>query len=200
MPRWTNTPVHEDRVVFLLSAKCGCSSVKRAVQAKQGGTGNPHVTLERWTADQVAASRYLRIAICRNPYARAVSCWWEKCHHRGDRNGSFRANTRIPAGIGFLEFLRAVSDMDEERDIHIRPQWRSMYRGSEYLPQHTFRLEDPAMWSKVQQLVAMPALPRANVSDAPDWRAICRGKVARLIEARWARDFEVFGYEMLRDR
>lgn len=197
MSRWTHTPVHADRVVFMLSAKCGCSSVKRAVQAKYGARGNPHTTMERWTAQQVAESDYLRIAICRNPYARAVSLWWEKSHHKADRNRSFYANTGLAKGLEFLPFLRAIADLPDDADIHIRPQWQQMTHNGEYLPHHTFRLEDPDMWRKVQALVPMPDLGTHNASRSPDWRVMCVGEAARIIETRWARDFEVFGYAML---
>lgn len=195
---WSNFPVHELRTVFMVAPKCGNTAVKKAIQAKYGPPGKVHSIYERWSPGQVHASDYQRIAICRNPYARAVSCWWNKVQ-MGGKSGMARHGIRH--GMSFEEFLKvAAMTRDGECDIHLSSQAHHMVFGARYLPHHTFRLEDPDMWNKVQALADLPNLEPHNVSNPPAWETLCHGEAARLIEARWGRDFEVFGYEMLRRR
>ncbi|WP_112320471.1 sulfotransferase family 2 domain-containing protein [Oceanibium sediminis] len=194
--QWINVPYHEGRVVFMLNGKCGNSSVKTAVLKAEGHAevARPHRMAETWSPARAARSGYRCIAVARNPYARAVSLWNQKIIGRG-RSGLWRKGA-FEKGMEFVPFLREVIKMGEHEDVHVRSQWIGMTHRGRFLPEHIHRIEEPECWAEVQALApGLPDLEQRNASGAPPWEALCEGEAGALIRTRWARDFEVFGYE-----
>lgn len=193
---WNNVPYHPARTVFLINAKCANTSVKRALLKALGEKKKlhrPHRMTATWSPGTVARSGYRSIAVVRNPYARAVSLWHQKIILRGRsgllRKGDFRFD------MDFTDFLREVEWMDELLDVHVRSQWIGMTHRGRFLADMVIRIEDPGGWARVrEEIPEMPALPRRNTSNAPDWRDLCTGEAGEIIRRRWARDFELFGY------
>ncbi|MEM8657368.1 MAG: sulfotransferase family 2 domain-containing protein [Pseudomonadota bacterium] len=188
-------PYHPARVVFLINPKCANSSIKFALlQAQNKEIRNGvHASSETWSPAQVAASGYRAIGLSRNPYARAVSIWNSKIAKPG-KSGLTKYPGFAP-GQSFVEFLRAANRTGEYGEQHLRSQWIGMYHGKRFLPDRVLKIEDPQAWEKVQaEVPGLPALANRNSSNAPDWQEMCQGEAKALIQKRWARDFEVFGY------
>ncbi len=192
--RWINAPYEAERTIFLLSGKCGNSSVKAAVMKAKGlKVIGVHQNTQPWSLRQVARSNFLKIGVVRNPYARAVSIWTGKVRRRPDsgmmRKGNFQTD------MSFLAFLRALERVDDYADLHFRAQWKGMYWRGAFLPDRIVRLEDPNSWKEVRKVVPkLPPLRHLNASSDLDWRPLCEGEAGEIIRRRWARDFEVFDY------
>lgn len=191
--QFNSVPYHAGRAVFILNAKCGNSAVKSALL--NGEADHVHNKVEIWSPEDVAASDYIKVAITRNPYARAVSCWWQKIvgdgAHRLDKHG-FRE------GMGWPEFVDHLCHIDGDTvDLHIRDQHKAMFSGGRWLPDVVLKLEDPDMWVKVRRIV--PGLPRVlewrNKSNSPAWFKFIAGPEAVALARRYKRDFEVLGYD-----
>lgn len=199
MIRWNNTPVHYANVVFCFSTKTANTAMKRAIQTALGhSTERVHAEMERWTPQQVAESDYDAIAISRNPYARAVSCWWQKL---GKQNPGISAleTEGYNKEMTFIDFLRrAVTQDDESCEIHLISQHYGMTWAGKFLPHAVYKLEDSQMWAKIQRRVSidLPELLIANASNPPDWKELCEGDAGLLVRRRWGRDFDVFGYDL----
>ncbi len=192
--RWINAPYEAERTIFLLSGKCGNSSVKAAVlKAKGAKVEWIHQATEPWSLRRVARSDFRKIAVVRNPYARAVSVWTGKILRKPDA-GLFRKGSFWPK-MSFLEFLRALERLDDYADLHVRAQWKGMCWHGRFLPDRVVKLEDPNAWEEVREIVPrLPALPRLNASSDLDWRPLCEGEAGEIVRRRWARDFELFEY------
>ncbi|MEO0912045.1 MAG: sulfotransferase family 2 domain-containing protein [Pseudomonadota bacterium] len=192
--KWINLPYPEGQIVFILNGKCGNTSVKQAILEAQGVTGaRPHRVSPNWSRLRTRFSGYQKIAIVRNPYARAVSMWHQKVVQKKTsrllRRGAFRAD------MSFLEFMRMAVTLDAHHDLHLRPQWMALTHLGRTLPDHVFQIEDGQMWDKVRQISGpLPDLPHGNSSGAPDWRELCQGEAQDLVVRRYRRDFEVCGY------
>lgn len=173
--------------------------MKEAIQTALGiSTEMVHSRMERWTPKQVAESDYDAIAISRNPYARAVSCWWQKLGKLNPGISSLVENG-YNTEMTFIDFLRlAVTQGDEGCDIHLMSQHFGMTWAGKFLPHAVYKLEDSQMWAKIQRRVSigLPELQIVNASNPPDWKELCEGEAGRLVRQRWGRDFEVFGYDL----
>jgi hypothetical protein len=178
----------------LLNGKCGNSSVKQAVlEAKGRPIQEVHRATDSWSLHRIAHSDFRKIAVVRNPYARAVSIWTGKVQKN---KGGLMRKGGFSTDMSFVEFLRALQRMDDYADLHVRAQWKSMYWGRRFLPDMVIKLEEPSGWDRVRETVpGLPPLPRRNVSSKLDFREPCVGEARELVLRRYARDFEVFEYE-----
>lgn len=190
-----NVAWEERRTLFLVSGKCGSTSVKKAVLKAQGKRGRRvHETAPRLRLWQVAASDFRKVAVVRNPYARAVSVWQDKV--RNLERSILRDRGGFTGEESFLEFLRGVERMDDYADLHIRAQWKGMVWNGRFLPERVIKLEEPEAWEALREtLPGLGRLPVKNASGAEPWRALCEGEAGEIVRRRWALDFEVFGYE-----
>jgi len=189
-----NVPWEARRAVFLLSGKCGNSSVQTAVLEAQGITGpGMRRALPRWTLRRIAASDFAKVAMVRNPYARAASLWHGKVLRRKDTNLHRRGG--FTGAESFVEFLRKVERMDDWADLHVRAQWKGMVWRGRLLAERVLRLEEPEGWEALREdLPELGPLPKKNASGSPDWRALCEGEAGEIVRRRWAPDSELFGY------
>ncbi|MEO0912046.1 MAG: sulfotransferase family 2 domain-containing protein [Pseudomonadota bacterium] len=192
---WINVAYPEGGIILMLNPKCGNTSIKKAVLAAQGqGVDRPHKRVPLLTRKEALRSPLRKIAVVRNPYARAVSLWHAQVRDAKTLSPLMK-KCGFTADMSFLEFLRQLNRVDAYTEKHMRPQSPAFYLMWRYIPDEMIQIEDPEGWARIQaQAPGLPDLPHANNSHAPDWRELCQGEAQRLILRRYGRDFEVCGY------
>lgn len=161
--------------------------------------------------DALSSPEYFRFCLVRNPFTRIFSAWQSKWLLGEHLQARFcpgmegQAVVESAAGIrnsfeGFLRFLDSLTG-EGDWDVHVAPQvW--LLEPERIAYQMVVHIEDPS--ALVQTLAAQvgPGFrdplsgSRANVSLLPYSASWISDESAELIRTLYARDFEVFGYDM----
>lgn len=161
--------------------------------------------------EALASPDYFRFCVVRNPYTRVFSAWQSKWLLREplqsnaypDAVDERAIDSAADIRAAFEAFLRAVAAVDypERHDVHVAPQW-ALLEPQRVSYRMVGQIED--LSALVQALAAHlePDLRnslsggRANVSLLPYSAEWISDEAARLIRTIYARDFELFGYDM----
>jgi hypothetical protein len=204
MPASQNLHFRDSKIIVLQAAKCGTTSVSDAL-APLLGVHNQS-SLRRSAIPRIgpldafdAGNRgYLRIAICRNPFDRLVSCWRDKVIDRSHPN---LLKHGVKHGMDFDAFIHAVAATRDNAgtDPHVRLQtWDWHYEGKPcwdiLVPLETIedRWEDLTTQIRAHCGTIVQPLRRLNPSKAepPKWTP----ELVTLVRARYAQDFEMLSY------
>lgn len=203
MRETNNLVFHKPKVVLMVACKAANTSIKTSLHGG-GFACHPrgiYFGFEHWTAEQVAmASDYKRIAILRHPASRILSVWHQKVCQGGKadllKRHSIEPNTPWP------EFMERVFRLtDKEADQHIRSQCYDRFYRGRYLPQITYKLENPSAtwWPELRKIMGgdLPEeLPVRNVSNAPIWREFIKQAEMDKIAIRFQADLALGGYAL----
>jgi hypothetical protein len=202
-------PVFPDRkLAFVAIPKNAGTSIRVAFGVAQGfvaeGERVEKPYRKPWpsvdTREEIIAlgdAGFTRFCVCRNPWERFASFWLDKGH--GNRFLS-RSKNPFEEGMGFSRFVEtALAIPDHEADRHYRLQTGFIFEGDTLLVDRILRFERlHEDWGELSREFGLPALPhykktgasrtyRRLFDDHPDAR--------RLVEERYRRDLEFFGYE-----
>lgn len=204
MPDPNNILDAPTKTAWLLVPKVANTAIKRAILEWKGHhipndeyLLHNHDDFEFASTKTIATgySHYLRVAFCRNPWDRLVSCWKDKCGRSGfwESLPMFGLHT----GMTFEDFLWVVcSQEDHEQNIH----YRSLSALLNYRNQQAFnvlckfeRLDDD--WAKLQAKVpGLPGLRKSNVTDHKPWWDYYSKEMFTKVAYRYAADIVRFGY------
>jgi hypothetical protein len=168
----------------------------------------PYVKRQKIAADY---ADYFKFAIVRNPFSRVLSCFSNKILKKPVNRGGFvngvskglhlRYGGRFFGGMTLDEFMENVATIpDTEADAHFRSQWTFLadYDGK-ILTDYVAKFESlpegmEYIRSKINlPPIVVPHLLKSGSND--DWAAQFSEHGRKLVHERYARDFELFGYE-----
>ncbi len=144
---------------------------------------------------------YFKFAFVRNPYDRLVSCYKNKIlESKTDEAINIRNN--LPRGISFEEFVVRVSKIPDIRaDQHIKSQsfFIEDKKTGKLLVDFLGRFESLEKdYKKICKRIGMKPkeLPKKNRSkNREDYKRYYNKKTKKLVEKRYKKDLELFGYE-----
>jgi len=188
-----------EKLIFLLSAKCGSSSIRRMAMYKldYDKPGDPNRGLHYLQAHEVKNyPEYFKIMITRNPWARIVSLYTDKVVRTLYK--SFRL-FGIKRKCPFGEFVRIISRVPDHRtDPHFISQ--SIFI-DQVKPHIVCKLEEVRnYWHFLQHAlkkindIDLPDLPHFNKKPHGPYREYYDDETRTLIAKRYRRDVELFNY------
>jgi len=193
-----NILLREYKTIFFLVGKAANSSIKVAIKQMQG-QGRPyhsgHEYIDACKAHQLKG--FHKIAVVRNPWARFVSCYYQKIV--GPKPAFLTKLDGIHKGMLFEDFVHAVGRLPKRlqgREQHIRPQTVSMMCGDEFVPNWIIKLENiESEWKRLQEIIPISDLVPRNTTEHPPYRELYTEKTKRIIARRYAQDIEILNYQ-----
>lgn len=200
MTVWNNFPVEKHGVVYMLIPKAGNSSIKAAIKRDLGLSDAPDDIQRGW--NYIGPGEIVRdytdwkaAAFVRNPYARLVSCWWQKLHRHG---ASKLTRYGFRNGMPFDAFVETcVKWRDKDVDQHVRSQVFGLMHAGRLVPDFIGHCETlDRDWQRFQAWAGLdlPDLERRNASDHTDYRDYYTPRLRALVEQRYGDDIAAFGY------
>jgi len=181
--------------------KCGCSSAKLAI-AKQVGVKFVGLVQSRYrrqndAGPQLRAAGSYGWTIVRNPFARLVSCWAELHPPYRDRILELNHGLRIMKGWPFAAFIRHIVSIDPWRaNLHYLPIVDLLKADDNTAIHQAFYLERiDTGWPIIQKRTGLGTFPHERQSEHPPYRTLYTDALRRMVESRFARDCELFGYD-----
>jgi len=140
---------------------------------------------------------YFKIAICRNPWERAMSTYMDKVIEK--KLGTRLESHGFYKGMSFYEFIQHLSQIpDFGSDKHIKSQYFTVFRDGP--PDFLARVETLGEdWKQIQRYFSerggktIPALGKLNSSltKRPEWAK----ETYELVTERYSKDIELLGYQ-----
>lgn len=188
-------------VQYLETTKAACTSIKLALLASDGLTGDEwfaHLA-ERWRQMPDDFEPSIVFTFVRNPFDRLVSAWAEKL--RGDKAKLLRGRCPLDPSAPFADFARWVCDQDADQvDRH----WGLM--GDAIDRQARIHQVDPAAvavfhfedladaWRDTFEPMGLPPIATTNQAERGDWLDYYDCELVDLVAAFYAADLDRFGY------
>jgi len=191
-----NIILRQYKVIFFLSGKCANSSIKTAIKAMQGIERPIHTGHEYIDACRALKKKdFLKIAVVRNPWARFVSCYYQKIV--GPKPANLVKMKNIYKGMPFDDFVYAVCKLPKTtQEQHVRPQTMSMMCEDEFVPDWVIKLENiKTEWPILQEIIPIPDLVPRNTTVHPPYRECYNDETKRMIARRYADDIRILKYE-----
>lgn len=203
----TNVVIPEYRLAFIIIPKCGNRSMKNMLVEGMGiGDKSQHLWGHTYAYLNQIPESYLKIAIVRNPFTRAVSVYNDKirsnCKRKQIRKMGFTGK------MSFEDFCKRLgrmpSDYDERMDVHLKSQHYFLTVNDELAVDIVVKQEElPASWQRASSAVfehcgfGLPELPHLHKSS---WKKFSYyynelNDCARLVYLRYEKDFELLNYE-----
>lgn len=181
--------------VYIPIPKTGITTIRQALFHKIYAPYSENYNLSKLNSD-----KYFKFTFIRNPYDRIVSCY-SKANQRFLYEG-FQKYKSMYAKMPFKEFVRAISQIpDSQSDEHFKSQYLFITDKEENLiPNFIGRFEnlnkDFKKVCKKANVKKIPQLPHRNRSKRKrDYRDYYDKETKRLVQERYKKDFEIFGYE-----
>ena len=190
------------KTAFYLNAKVASTSIKQLLikhvpGAKMGKDFFAGLGLDD---PENIPSDYLKIAVVRNPWARLVSCYFDKA-----KNGRPHFTLAgLKPGATFDEFVCFVANMpDETSDIHFRSQGWAFWDAIKDDP-NALIVKSEALhyaWTDIVERVKahcgveLPALEQQRTTDHDHYSKYYIDWTMMIIADRYRQDIEAFGYE-----
>ena len=190
------------RLIWLWAPKNAGGSISRAMLKVHGrdaiACDLPLEALWRLNPD---FETFKIVAVKRNPYTRAVSCWLNKVMFQAESNeGYFRRYEGLRQGMSFPDFAEWLNS-PEGGDAKANPHWQSQHlqlaRATELiafedLPDSALALGiEPSELPHKNRHTEMTDAAEMDSRPLPDWYD---SRAYRHITERYARDLEVLGY------
>lgn len=144
----------------------------------------------KWTQDNRVRSDRWTFGVCRNPYDRMVSIFWQALVYHG------RHPNLPPEALAFKPFVRWFFTTDEDHPLqystmrHPQSEWFSRF-GTD----HIFKFEDlKASWKKLP-FPTVPLVHRNQRTLKAEWPTFYDDDTRDLVYNWTAQDFETFDYE-----
>lgn len=194
-------------VAFMGVNRGGSTSILRTLEASFGADA----VVPTHANDALAEHPdWFAFAFVREPWERVVSCYLHNIW-RGRVSYSLRRHGFTPR-MSFKSFVARICDIPDDRaDRHFISQHYRLTHGlGAYRPDFTGRLEAFAEdWARLQAIFVERGLPRLlpvrrKAKHTDNKRKLCGqlpaddANLRRLVERRFARDYEFFGYPRLR--
>lgn len=210
-----NIVLDKQKIIFLLIAKNANSSVKVSLWRALGkeivfrgsifpsGLHNRD-TLDYKTIEEIGANLsnytdYIKISFVRNPWDRIVSVWSDMTKKR--THPIYKDYYGCYQGMPFNEFVELIVSIPEDNmDLHILPQYDSLFYNDVQIPDFIGRFENlKSDWKEVQtklkHTLDLPDLEVWHKTDHLDYRSVYDDISKQLIENRYRKDIETFKYK-----
>ena len=153
---------------------------------------------------------YFKFCFVRNPWDRVVSCFVDKITNEKNLNTHWcingvakplaRYGNVFRAGMFFEEFVHAINNIpDKEADTHFKSQSAFIIDESgrevvDFIGRFERLQED---FSRVKKKLGLPVkeLSHFGSSNRKDYKTYYNEKTKGIIQKRYIRDIEMFGYE-----
>jgi hypothetical protein len=205
-----NIVLEKDKVVFMLSARCGSRTFKSVIRSLLASGISPGKDplgglsfISKKTLISTDYSDYLKIAVVRNPYARLLSCYMDKVKRSLRPSIGYLG---VKSGATFEEFCQVVHDTpDDIADGHFISQSSVLVApDGEMIPDHIYKLESGItvgykalkdIFKKQAGRALSPRLPHLNkASNQVSYKAHYTDEAKALVAERFAEDLERLGY------
>jgi len=192
-----NICLDEFKTIFFLNGKVANSSIKTAIKIMEGKPPVPKHTGYNLISACGAKKKkgYYKVAVVRNPWARFVSCYYQKLV--GPKPTGILKIKGMYKGMSFGEFVRSVERTPKDiREMHLRPQTTNMLCGGEFIPNWVIRLENiEEGWKELQKVIPIPDLIPRNTTEHPPYRECYTEEQKQFVTRRYAQDIELLNYE-----
>jgi hypothetical protein len=187
----------QHKVVFIAVPKTGTRSIYDILQKEYGGKLHKEheTTVPRQYQD------FFTFCVTRNPYDRACSAYWSTCHRAKDQYGYLRKFDAKGLPNTLESFLVCIKEQQHPLEY---PQYRfhENNRFDVVLRFESLRqdfAELPFIKKETELPVINPTTQRAahNPNIRPSWKEMITPTTGQMINDFFAKDFELFGYELL---
>jgi len=198
MATMLNICLDEFKTIFFINGKVANSSIKQAIKKMEGKPPRPiHSGWHYISACGAKKKRdYLKVAVVRNPWARFVSCYYQKI--LGPKPTNIVNRKGFYKGMSFDDFAEAVKRniSKHTREMHLRPQTVSMVCENEFIPTWVIKLENIRdEWKKLQEVIPIPDTVPRNTTEHPHYRELYNEQQKRFVARRYAQDIELLDYK-----
>ena len=197
---------YDRKVIYLLTAKCGCSSIRNSMGYDNETTIPDKKSFDtgRYVKHRLTAAEkdFYIFSFVRNPFDRLVSLYENQ--YRGNPGryiDSSRANVYINIyDKGFAYFIwEVLSSTKWNMDIHYKTLYDELYTDGSHrtlIPDYVGRFENLEEDYKVlADRFGFQPLPHLNPSERKDWRDYYTLKMADRVYQKFEKDFHTFGYD-----
>lgn len=197
MAMMLNICLDDFKTIFFLNGKVANSSIKRAIKTMQGKPLRPIHT--GWNLISACGAKkkkgYHKIAIVRNPWARFVSCYYQKII--GPKPTGILNLKGMHKGMPFNDFVEAVKKVPKDtHEMHLRPQTVSMICNDVFVPDWIIKLENiKTEWKELQKIIPIPDTIPRNTTEHPPYRECYTEANKRFVARQYAQDIELLNYK-----
>jgi len=192
-----NICLNKYKTIFFLNGKVANSSIKTAIKKMQGKPDRPIHSGYNYVSACGAKKKkgYYKVAVVRNPWARFVSCYYQKIV--GPKPTGILGIEGMYKGMSFNDFVNAVKKTPKDiAEMHLRPQTVSMVCDNEFIPDWVIKLENiKEGWKELQKVIPIPDTVPRNTTEHPPYRECYTEKQKRFVARRYAQDIELLNYE-----
>ena len=189
-------------LAFLVIPKCCNTSIKDALSSRFRDDSIPTLKGLRHAYLQNIPEGYLKMAVVRNPYARAVSIYNNKV---ADPGPAQIKRLGFNKKMSFAEFCAHMNeipdDYDGQVDMHLKSQTYFLTLNGELKADYIAKQEEFLdSWKRLSEIafdrcgVRVPNLPHKNRSGKYNLRDYYNERSAAHIYHRFKQDFKVLGY------
>ena len=190
----------EHKVVFVDIPKTGSRSIMITLRAQYGGTsiGKNHArSIPQQYKD------YFKFCVVRNPYERMCSLYWSLCRRRDDTKSYRKMLKEQNLSLSLEGFLTLIKS-NSGKALYF-PQYKFVENNN---MDTILRFENLNEEFNMLPFIKAPhKLPHSNSTTInrnkvstpdprPHWRELVTAQAAEIINERYAKDFEMFNYEM----
>lgn len=199
----------DKKLVYLSNPKAACSSIKATLipaipEGKSAHQATRFLTRDYLTRDE---KTYYKFTFVRNPFARLVSCYEDRCIKEQRRVATGKRDA-VYFNDYLFGYLRNVKSFDEFirkivrippflHDMHFYPQYNLIYdRRGKCAVDFVGKLRKiDEQFPPIRERFGLLPLPHRNKTQKSDWRAFYTRETAELVRKKYERDISVFGYE-----
>lgn len=161
-----------------------------------------HENLKNERRFQLEREKYYKFTYVRNPFARLVSCYKNKCIMINEKDTGdlayFKRNNYLMSWMADVEdFVHKIVDIPNEwMDRLFRLQYDLIYQNDICLVDFVGKLEEiNSTYSILQEKYGLGNLEVYNATGNNNWKDYYNKELVELVYEKYKKDIETFGYQ-----
>ena len=181
----------EHKAIYIPVAKTACTSLRKLFL-------NMGFETVKYEKNFIKNSGWYIFTFVRNPYDRLVSCYINKIIK--EKCGFASTSKLFKKDMSFKEFVDAVHSIpDKKSDPHIKSQYATLVLNGKLPPRFIGKFENlEEDYNKVCKEIGIKKplkLIHENKSKTKRNKEYYDKKIKKLVQERYKKDFEIFGYK-----